>query len=684
MSKFSDKVSLIWNIADLLRWGWKSYEYQDVILPLVVLKRLDSVLTPTKEKVLEKYNAYKDKINDIDPLLRETAWYSFYNTSVYDFKKLLDEPNKIASNLQNYINGFSKNMFDTIERFWFEDQLKRLKEWNLLFLILEEINKVDLSPENVSNNEMWYIFEELLRKFSEMSNETAWEHYTPREVIELMARILVEPDKDMLSEPYTIKTIYDPACGTWWMLTVAEKVLSEINKTMDIQLFWQELNPKTFAICKSEMLIKWATADNIKWGEDEHTLASTLSNDQLKWYTFDYMLSNPPYWVDWKKDKEKVWKEAEDWFAWRFWAWVPRVSDWQFLFIQHMLSKMKSVSEGWSRIAVITNGSPLFVWDAWSWESEIRRRILENDRLEWLIWLPDWLFYNTGIPTFIWILTNKKADKDKWKVKLIDVRDYYENMRKALWEKKHQISKKNLDNILKIYYDWDQNSELVKIFKTTDFAYRQITIERPLRLSLTITEELLDRTIPHPSIEYPQEAKNMLDIVINFLWDMNYYSKTPKVYLSKQEMFEEIKEYQRLQEESTWVKRNIKDSTYMALLTTMFENFWILNPEAEPFTDKKWKIVANWDLRDTENVPYGINVNEYFEKEVKPNIPDAWINDDLKYRDKKDGLIWKMWYEINFTRYFYKYQPTRTIEEIEKDIKNVESDLDWLINNILS
>lgn len=588
MTNFQEKTSLIWSIADLLRWGWKAHEYQDVILPLIVLKRLDAVLANTKPAVLAKYNELKDKVQNLDPILMQTSGYKFYNISVYDFKNLLNDPKNIAVNLLNYISGFNENMQEIIEKFTFDKQIKKLKDGNLLFLILEKFNKVDLSPEEVSNHDMGYIFEELIRKFSEMSNETAWEHYTPREVIQLMVNALFVGDEEILSKPYIIRTVYDPACGTGGMLTTAkDTILRKINPKAEIQLYGQELNPVTYAISKSDMLIKGENADNIKGWDDDHSKASTLSNDQFRDQKFDYILSNPPYGVDWKKDQVKVEEEALRWSAGRFGAGTPRISDGQLLFLEHMISKMKPVSEGGSKIAVVFNGSPLFTGDAGSGESEIRRRVLEHDLLETIIGLPDQLFYNTWISTYIWILSNRKSKKNEGYVKLIDARKFSKKMRKSLGSKRNEISIEDIEKIIELYKD-TKESDLVKIFKTTDFAYRQITIERPLK-----------------------------------------------------------------------------------------------DEEGNPITDKKWTPKSDWELRDTENVPYEMDVYEYFKKEVKPFVPDAWINEDKKYCDHKDGKVGKVGYEINFTRYFYTYQAPRSLEEIESDIEKVEKELDGMIKTII-
>ncbi|MFA5748124.1 MAG: N-6 DNA methylase [Candidatus Absconditabacterales bacterium] len=487
----------------------------------------------------------------------------------------------------SYIHGFSQNMQETIEKFKFDKQIDKLKDGNLLYLIIERFNKVDLSLEAVSNHDMGYIFEELIRKFSEMSNETAGEHYTPREIIQLMVNIIILGDEKILKTPFIIRSVYDPACGTGGMLTIAkDTILEKLNSKAEIQLFGQEINDVTYAVAKSDMLIKGENADNIKGGDNDHSKSSTLSNDQFRESKFDYILSNPPYGVDWKKDQAKVEEEALRGYAGRFGAGTPRISDGQLLFLQHMISKMKPTTDGGSKIALVFNGSPLFTGDAGSGESEIRRWVLENDRLDTIIGLPDQLFYNTGISTYIWILSNRKAPAKKGKVKLIDARTYFKKMRKSLGNKRHEISPDDIQKICDLYKDDIENSQ-VKIFKTTDFAFRQITIERPLK----------------------DEKGNVVE-------------------------------------------------------------------------DKKGVIKSDSELRDTENVPYYMDVDEYFEKEVKPYVPDAWINKDKKYCDHKDNNVGKIGYEISFTRYFYTYQPPRALEEIESDIEKVENELLEMIKKL--
>jgi type I restriction enzyme M protein len=414
---FQEKANFIWSIADLLRGDYRQAEFQDVILPLTVLKRLDDVLEPTKEKVLVRNKELKERgVENKDLILAKASGYPFFNVSKFTFQNLLQDPNNIAKNLRAYINGFSENMYNILENFEFANEIKKLDEANLLYLIVQKFNEIDLHPEAVSNHEMGTIFEELIRKFSEQSNETAGEHFTPREVIRLMVRLLIAGNGS-LKQKNIIRTIYDPAGGTGGMLTISKDEIRELNPSAKVYLFGQELNPKTFAIAKSDILIKGEEADNIKKG-------NSFSEDQLAGRTFDLMLSNPPFGVEWKKVESYVRKEAEELgFDGRFGAGLPRISDGSLLFLQHMISKMKPVKEGGSRIAIVFNGSPLFTGDAGSGESDIRKWIIEKDWLEAIVGLPDQLFYNTGIYTYIWIVTNNKPKGRKGKVQLIDARE---------------------------------------------------------------------------------------------------------------------------------------------------------------------------------------------------------------------------------------------------------------------
>lgn len=662
MENFSQKTSLIWNIADILRGGWKQYEYQDVILPLVVIKRLDSILADTKPQVLESYHQWNGKIQDLDPILKKASGVSFYNVSPYDLKKLTDAPRDIAKNFKKYLNDFSPNIRDIIEKFNFGEQIDRLEGGDMLFHIIQELNKVDLHPDRVDNHQMGYIFEELLRKFSEMSNETAGEHYTPRDVIQVMVEILLEPDKAAMKKPHVIKTIYDPACGTGGMLTVAKDyILEHINKHAEIYLYGQELNSVTYAIAKSDMLIKGEDPDKIKGGEIDKSKASTLANDQFYGETFDYALSNPPYGVDWKKDKAVVTKEAERGFAGRFGAGTPRISDGQLLFTQHLVSKMKPASDGGSRVAVVHNGSPLFTGDAGSGESEIRRWLLEKDLIEAIVALPDQLFYNTGINTYLWFLSNKKPKERQGKVQLIDAREFYKKARKSLGQKRKDIDEVAKQKIYRLYNDFTEN-EYSKIFNTTDFGYRQITIERPLRLNFQVSPERIEQVKETKAFlkAAADEQTRLLTVLENF---------PEKQLFTNREAF------------TTKFSDAVKGEKFaVPLLKATKDALSERDESADICLDKDGNPEADNTLKDHENVPLGTDIYEYFECEVKPYVPDAWINESVV--DHKDGEVGVVGYEIPFTRYFYQYEPPRPLEEIEQDIEEVENELHTLLKKI--
>lgn len=474
-SNISEKASLIWAIADKLTGVYKPHEYGEVILPLTVIRRFDCILADTKEAVLDKYESVKS-LPMRDVLLFKVSGHAFYNTSKYNFEKLMDDPDNIEANFRDYLNGFSENVQEIIEKFKFDGHITTMANKGILYIVIKEFNspKANLHPKVITNLEMGYIFEEIIRRFSEAHNEDAGQHYTPREVIELMVNILFYDDNTVLSDKNVAKTIYDPACGTGGMISVAEEYLHKMNSSTEIIAFGQELNDQTFAICKADMLIKGNNADFIKDG-------NTLSNDQFEGYTFDYILSNPPFGREWKNEKTKIQAEAKLGFAGRFGAGLPAVSDGQMLFLLTAISKMKEPKDGGSRIAIIHNGSPLFTGDAGSGPSEIRKYILENDLLEAIVALPNDIFYNTGIATYIWVLSNKKANtKREGKVQLINANGLFEKRRKALGNKRNDIPKSAIEEITKIYGDFKTN-DISKIFDNKDFGYTKITVERPLR-----------------------------------------------------------------------------------------------------------------------------------------------------------------------------------------------------------
>ena len=474
-SNVNEKAALIWAIADKLTGVYKPHEYGEVILPLTVIRRFDCILSDTKNAVLKKYEEVKN-LPMKDVLLRSaTGGKAFYNTSKYTFERLLDDPDNIEENFRDYLNGFSENVQDIIEKFKFDGHITTMANKGILYIVIKEFTspKANLHPNVISNLEMGYIFEEIIRRFSESHNEDAGQHYTPREVIRLMVNILFHDDNDILSGNNVAKTIYDPACGTGGMLSVSEEYLHELNAATELLVFGQELNDQTFAICKADMLIKGNDANFIKDG-------NTLSDDQFEGQKFDYIISNPPFGREWKNEKTKVEAEAKRGFAGRFGAGLPSTSDGQMLFLLTAISKMKEPSDGGSRIAIIHNGSPLFTGDAGSGPSEIRRYILENDLLEAIVALPNDIFYNTGIATYIWVLSNKKAGtKREGKVQLINANGLFERRRKTLGNKRNDISEKQISEITRIYGDFREN-EISQIYDNVDFGYTKITVERPL------------------------------------------------------------------------------------------------------------------------------------------------------------------------------------------------------------
>ena len=561
----NQKANLIWSIADVLTGTYKPHEYGEVILPMMVIKRFDCILEDTKDAVLKKLPEVSNlPMKDI--FLKKASGHPFYNTSKFNFKRLLDAPDSIEINFRSYLNDFSDNVKDILEHFEFERHIERLASHDLLYMIIKKFSTpdADLHPSKISNLEMGYIFEEIIRRFSEAHNEDAGQHYTPREVIELMVNILFNNDNSILTGNVA-KTLYDPTAGTGGMLSVAEEYLSRLNKNAKLICYGQEINDQTFAICKGDMLIKGNDANNIKCG-------NTLSDDQFADDKFDYILSNPPFGREWKNDKNAVEKEAKLGFAGRFGAGLPPISDGQMLFLQTAIHKMRP--EG-SKVAIIQNGSPLFSGDAGSGQSEIRKYILENDLLEAIVALPNDLFYNTGIATYIWVFNNKKPVERKGKVQLINANGLYEKRRKSLGNKRNDIPQKYIDKITQIYGDFKEN-EISKIFNNEDFGYAKIVVERPQR-----------------------------------------------------------------------------DENGEIIL-------------------KKGKPVADSELRDTENVPLTEDIHEYFQREVIPFAPDAWIDESKT----------KIGYEIPFTRYFYKYVPPRSSDEVLSEIMTLQKDLEQTLKGL--
>ncbi len=470
---FGDKVGFIWSVADLLRGDYKAHEYGQVILPLTVLRRLDCVLEPTKAAVIARAADLAGKIENVEPLLLRAAGQPFYNTSPLDFARLLDDPGNVAGNLRTYIAGFSTGAVEVLDRYGFDNQITRLDNAGLLFHVVSRFADVDLHPQAVPNDAMGYIFEELLRKFSEMSNETAGEHFTPREVIRLMVNILFSEDDDLLRGGSPVRTMFDCACGTGGMLTGGQEHLTGLNPKARLEVFGQELNPETWAIARSDLMIKGQDPGRIRLG-------NSLSADEFSGQRFDYMIANPPFGVDWKRIQKQLTDEhTQLGHNGRFGAGLPRVSDGSLLFLQHLMSKMKPAAKGGSRIAIVFSGSPLFSGGAGSGESEIRRWIIENDMLEGVVALPDQLFYNTGIGTYFWVVTNRKADHRRGKVVLLDARAEWAKMHKGLGEKRKYVRDEQIATLTALYHHaLDQSDDRVKVFENTDFGYQRIFVER--------------------------------------------------------------------------------------------------------------------------------------------------------------------------------------------------------------
>ena len=670
MSNFQEKVTFIWDLADLLRGSYKRNEYQKVILPFTVLKRFDSTLEYSKKDILDTHNSYKDSIGNLDPILMGVAKdkngesLGFYNYSEFDFKSLLADPEHIEENLMHYIDCFSPNVQDLFENFYIKNHISRLSKANLLFLLIKKFSesKVDLHPDKVSNHEMGTIFEELIRKFAEQSNEEAGEHFTPRDVVELMTKLIFIENGFHLQEKNLIKKIYDPACGTGGMLTSCKDFIGEINDTIDVVLYGQEVNEEIYAICKADMLIKGENSENIKGP------SSTLSDDQLPNDRFDYMISNPPYGRKWEQDQEEVKKEAELGFEGRFGAGLPRINDGQLLFLEHMLSKMKKDEK--SRIAVITNGSPLFTGDAGSGESDIRKWIIENDYLEAIIALPDQLFYNTGIRTYIWVLTNEKPAEREGKIQLIDASSKYKNMRKNLGNKRHEVSKEDIKEILDQYNHFEETEE-IKIFDNDDFGYTKIVVERPLQLNYQVSAERLENvhSINNFSklslskkkdiLEKQKEedmGKTQQENILNCLRKIN-----PKIFKNWDEFESQVKK--------ALYGLDIKPTFLKQIILALSEH----DDTADYVTDNRKNKKPDPKLRDTEKIPLKKDVNNYFQEEVLKYYADAWMD------RKKD----KIGYEVNFTQYFYKYEAPRPLEEIEADIKAITAEIQELIKEDL-
>ena len=631
-------ADFIWNVADVLRGDFKQSIYGRIILPFTLLRRLECVLEPTRDKVRSQYESMKASGVDMDLILPTTAGATFYNVSQFSLGSVGSTSTR--ANLEDYVAKFSANARQVFEHFAFSDWLVQLDKANLLYLVTQKFASIDLHPETISNHEMGLVFEHLIRKFAESANDTAGEFFTPRDVVRLATTLVFAPDHQALNGEGVVRTVYDCAAGTGGFLSSAIEQVAEWNPNARLVPYAQELNPETYAISVADKLIQGFETRNIKLG-------NTLSNDQLPHEQFDYCLANPPFGVKWEKVQKQVQDEhSQQGYAGRFGPGLPRVGDGSLLFLMHLLSKRKPVELGGSRIGIVLSGSPLFNGGAGSGESEIRRWILENDWLEAIIALPTDLFYNTGIGTYIWVLSNHKDALRKGKVQLIDASAMHAPMRKSLGSKRKYLSDEQIAEIAKRHEAFEDGPNS-KIFATTDFGYRRITVERPLRLRFFVTPDKLAAY---------RDTKGA-DQVEAFAGVAGEFDNLPAFL------------------EAAGIKKLGKGALKAALAC-----FGERDANAQPVLDDKGNQQADSDLREFENVPLNQNIDDYFSREVLPHVPDAWI--DTGKTDAKDGLIGIVGYEINFNRYFYVYQPPRPLVEIDADLKAVEAEIAALLGEV--
>ncbi|RWG08631.1 MAG: SAM-dependent DNA methyltransferase [Mesorhizobium sp.] len=667
-AKVQSLSAFAWSIADILRGDFKQSEYGKVILPFVVLRRLDCLLEQSKKAVLDAAEGLPD---GVDEATRDMILFGavggnvkVYNLSQSTFDTLKgQDPRQLHANLVDYIISFSANVRDIfLDKFLFTDQLKRLKDGEILWPVFERFCQIDLHPDRVSNVEMGYLFEELIRRFSEISNETAGEHFTPREVIRLIVDLLIANDDEKLTGRGIIRQVYDPACGTGGMLALTEEALKEFNSSIRVELFGQELNGESFGICKSDMLVTGHDPEQIAFG-------NTLTQDAHKGKRFHYMLSNPPYGVDWKKYQDPIKSEAESQgFSGRFGAGTPRISDGQLLFLQHMISKMRDDEVG-SRIGIVMNGSPLFTGGAGSGESEIRRWMLENDWVEAIVALPTSLFYNTGIQTYVWLLTNRKPANRQGKIQLIDASGerFWRSMRKALGEKRREIPDEARADIVRIYAGFlngeSGESEVAKIFDVADFGYREIRVERPLRLNFQVSEERIARLVLEKAyVKQSESERENIKVALLGIGDTLFSSRGA---------FEEA-----LSKALKTKNMSIGSPIRKAIMSALSER----DEEADVCHDADGNPEPDPALRDHELVPLKEDWRDYVAHEVIPFAADVWV--DESYRDMRDREVGRVGYEINFNRYFYRYVAPRPLDEIDSELKSLEVEIAELLKEV--
>jgi type I restriction enzyme M protein len=667
MHRFSEKVSFIWSVAGLLRGDYKQSEYGRVILPFTVLRRLDQVLAPNREAVRQAAEKFAESPEALrERMLLKASGESFYNTSKLDFQALLADPTHIAQNLVGYINGFSQNARDIVEHFRFEAQIERLDRANILYLVVQKFAAIDLHPDRVSNLEMGYIFEELIRKFAEQSNETAGEHFTPREVIRLMVNLLFVEDDDALRKPGIVRTMYDPACGTGGMLSVAEEYLAELNPDARLEVFGQELNPESYAICKADTIVKGQQSDNIKLG-------NSFSEDHHPAVKVDYLISNPPFGVDWSKAAKAVKDEHEQkGHAGRFGPGLPRKNDGSLLFLLHMLSKMKPVEQGGSRLAIVFNGSPMFTGAAGSGESEIRRYLLENDLLEAIVALPDQMFYNTGINTYIWVVTNRKPAERVGKVQLVNGVSLFQKMRKSLGDKRKELSDDHIAELTRLFAAFDEGP-MVKVFDNEDFGFHRIRVERPLQLDFQASPERIERLQeertwqntatskkkdPAKKQAEIEEGKAIQAGILRALGRLD----PDRVYLDRKSFRKDLDA--ALKAEGVKPRASLKNAIESALGE---------RNEAATVAMRKGRPEPDTDLRDYENVPLKEDIDAFIAREVTPFVPDAWVDE----ADLKVG------YEIPFTRHFWESPKPPDLAAVRARVLELHQQLSSMVQELV-
>ncbi len=668
MNHFSEKVSFLWSVADLLRGNYKQSEYGRVILPFTVLRRLDQVLEPTKPAVIAKSRSLESANPTVrDKMLLRAAKATFYNTSPLDLRRLLDDPAHVAANLAGYVSRFSPNARDILEHFRFDAQVERLDRNNLLYLVLQKFASVDLHPDRVSNHEMGYLFEELIRKFAETSNETAGEHFTPREVIRLMVNLLLAEDDAALREPGVVRTMYDPACGTGGMLSVAQEFLAELNTQARLEAYGQELNDESYAICKADMMIKGQDAENIKSG-------NSFSEDGLPGLKADYLISNPPFGVDWSNAEAAVRREHErNGHGGRFGPGLPRKNDGSLLFLLHMLSKMKPQHQGGSRLAILFNGSPLFTGAAGSGESEIRRYLLENDLLEAIVALPDQMFYNTGINTYVWLVTNRKSQARRGRVQLINGVKCFRKMRKSLGDKRNELAPEHIEALVRLHGEFTEGPD-VKIFRNEAFGFSRLTVERPLKLNFQASPERLarleeetawanlptsrkkDRALAAAEVE---EGRAVQAGALRVLARLH----PSRLYGDRADFLKDLKKAEKAE------KTSLSAPVRKAILSALSER----DEEAAVCVDSHGVPEPDPELRDNENVPLAEDIQDYLAREVLPHVPDAWVDESRT----------KVGDEIPFTRHFYEYVSPRPLRELEGEIRALEAEIQGMLAEVL-